>query len=81
MAVFFKRTNAKLDRVIGVCTVIAAVFFLGGGDILPAIVFAIAGVFLYTRSDPEYSALRAFAVRMAYLVLMALGGGLYFAFN
>lgn len=81
MPVYFKRTDAKLGRLIAVCTVVAAIFFLGGGDVLPALVFAIAGVFLFTRSDPQHSALRDFGVKLVYFVLIALGVGLYHGFN
>ncbi|MFC4989104.1 hypothetical protein [Saliphagus infecundisoli] len=81
MPVYFKRTDAKLGRLIAVCTVIAAVFFLGGGDVLPAFVFAIAGGFLFIQSDPQQSALRDFGVKLIYFVLIALGIGLYHGFN
>jgi hypothetical protein len=79
MPVFFKRTDAKLGRLIGICTVIAAVFIIGGGDILPAIVLAGAGVFLFVYSNPTHSAIRDFGVKIVYFVLIAIAIGLYSA--
>lgn len=81
MPVYFKRTDAKLGRLIAVCTVVAAFFFLGGGDVLPAFVVALAGVFLFTQSDPQHSALRDFGVKLIYFMLIAFGVGLYHVFN
>ncbi|WP_157972415.1 hypothetical protein [Saliphagus sp. LR7] len=81
MPVYFKRTDAKLGRLIGVCTVIASVFILGGGDILPGVFLVIAGAFVFAKSDPNHSALRDLGVKLVYFLLIGIAVTTYVALN
>lgn len=74
MAVFFKRFDAAVSRLLGVFTIIAAVFVAGDGYIIGPIVLAAAGVVIWGWSSGQNSALYDFGVKLAYFALVFVAG-------
>lgn len=74
MAVFFRRTNARIDRLLGVGSVFAAAMALIDGFVIGAIFLALAGIALYRLTSAENSPLFAFGARMLFAALLFMAG-------
>lgn len=70
MAVFFKGTNASAGRLIGVVTVLVALFLVSDGFVTGGGIMAIAGAVLYRLESGYNSALYSFAIRIGFLAMI-----------
>ena len=74
MAVYFQRTNQKLDRLFAVILAIIAFALISDGFVLGGLTLGIAAPLLWTGTQ-EGGPLRAFVVRILSILIIFVAAG------
>ncbi|WP_129113852.1 hypothetical protein [Halegenticoccus tardaugens] len=80
MAVYFRRTNARLSQIFGVVAIVAGILVIGDGDWYATPFLLLGGAILLTRTAQNNGGVRGFLMDVLGAGIALWGAGVAIAY-